>query len=123
MSFDKGISNIKEIAGTDGIHAVEAIQDLHPDIHKYVVQFGFGEIYSRSELDRKQQEMITITCLITLGDTADQLRFHFKAALNIGITPQEIFGIVIHCIPYVGFPRVLNALQIAKEVIDEASKL
>ncbi|NBI30252.1 carboxymuconolactone decarboxylase family protein [Chengkuizengella marina] len=121
MSFDKGISNIKEIAGADGIHAVEAIQDLHPDIHKYIVQFGFGEIYSRSELDRKQQEMITISCLITLGDTANQLRFHFKAALNIGITPQELFGIVIHCIPYAGFPRVLNALQIAKEIIDEAN--
>ena len=55
---------------------------------------------------------------MTQGDTKQQLMVHIHGSLNVGITEEEIIEIFTHCIPYVGFPRVLNAITSAKEVFD-----
>ncbi len=67
----------------------------------------------------KQREMITITTLLTQGDTVSQLRIHIQAALNVGMTRDEIVETMIHCLSYVGFPKVLNAIAIAKEIFNQ----
>lgn len=67
----------------------------------------------------KQREMITITTLLTQGDTSSQLRIHIQGALNVGMTRDEIIETFVHCLPYVGFPRVLNAISVAKEVFNK----
>ena len=63
--------------------------------------------------------MITITSLLTSGGCEPQLEVHINGALNVGIAPEKVIEIFIQCIPYVGFPRVLNAVFAAKRVFAE----
>ena len=71
------------------------------------------------EFSIKQREMITITSLLTQGGCENQLRVHIQASLNVGLTQEEIIETFIHCVPYVGFPRVLNAIFVAKEIFTD----
>lgn len=60
--------------------------------------------------------MITIASLLTAGGCEAQLRVHINGSLNVGLSPEKIIEVFIQCIPYVGFPRVLNAVAVAREV-------
>jgi 4-carboxymuconolactone decarboxylase len=103
----------KEVASVDKL--VNEFKELAPDLEGYIVEFAFGEIYTREGLTNKQRTLATISSLATLG-TEPQLELHINTGLTIGLTPKEIVGTVVHLIPYVGFPRVLNALKVVKRV-------
>lgn len=94
------------------------LMDLDPELEKYIVEFAFGDIYAREELSDERKTLITISSLVTQG-LEPQLRLHINIALTIGLTPKEIIGAIIHLLPYTGFPRVLNALNVAKEIFEE----
>jgi 4-carboxymuconolactone decarboxylase len=94
------------------------LSELAPDLDNFIVEFAFGEIYSREGLTNHQRTLVTISSLVTLG-TEPQLALHTNVGLNIGLTPKEIVGTVVHLIPYAGFPRVLNALRVVKKVFDQ----
>ena len=119
--YQRGLDIMNEITLTDnkeiGTHAdiVAAFKDLAPDLENYIVEFAFGDIYSREGLTKQQQTMATIASLVTLG-TEPQLELHINVGITIGLTPKEIVGTIVHLIPYTGFPRVLNALKIVKKV-------
>ncbi|MEH7252732.1 carboxymuconolactone decarboxylase family protein [Neobacillus niacini] len=119
--YQRGLDIMNEITLTDnkeiGTHAdiVAAFKELAPDLESFIVEFAFGDIYSREGLTKQQQTMVTIASLVTLG-TEPQLELHINTGLTIGLTPKEIVGTIVHLIPYTGFPRVLNALKIAKKV-------
>jgi len=117
--YNTGIENLKRIDGEAGDAVIESLAGLSEDVGKYILEFAFGDIYDRDVLDLKQREMITITSLLSQGDTAPQLVVHINGSLNVGLTPEEIIETFIQCIPYVGFPRVLNAVFVAKKVFAE----
>ncbi len=73
---------------------------------------------NRDALNMQQREMITLTTLVTQGDTASQLRVHIQGAINVGLSQEEIVEIFVQCLPYVGFPKVLNAVSVAKEIFN-----
>lgn len=87
-----------------------------------MLKFAFGTIYERGVLNFKDRELITITSLLTQGGCENQLRVHIQASLNVGLTQEEIIETFIHYAPYVGFPRVLNAIFVAKEILLTESK-
>src|SRR5690606_262722 len=93
-------------------------KELDPELPDYIVSFAFGDIYSRTALTQQEQTMVTISTLVALG-TEPQLKLHINVGFNVGLTREKIIGALIHCIPYVGFPRVLNALTLVKEVMAE----
>ena len=82
--------------------------------------FAFGEIYQRPQLDVRQRELVTLAALAAQGGCENQLRVHIHASLNVGLTRDEIVEAFIQCIPYLGFPKVLNAVFVAKEVFAAA---
>ena len=93
--------------------------NLHPlasDAGKYVIEFAYGDIWSREGLDLKTKAMITISCLATMGGTEPQLKSHIAGALKCGATQQEIIEVLYQIIPYAGLPRALNAMNVAKDV-------
>ncbi|GGW45370.1 carboxymuconolactone decarboxylase family protein [Arenibacter certesii] len=96
----------------------ESLMDLDPELENYIVEFAFGDIYSREGLSHEKKTLITISSLVTQG-LEPQLRLHINTGLTIGITPKEIVDAIIHLLPYAGFPRVLNALNVAKAVFVE----
>lgn len=111
-----GKETLAKVDGDSAEQVMNALKDVAPDVGKYIFEFAFSDIYNRPGLDLKQREIITITSLLTQGDTAAQLQVHINGALNVGLTKQEVIETFIHCIPYVGFPKVLNAINVAKEV-------
>ncbi len=121
--FETGMEQLKKIDGIGGENVIKSLEDIAPDVGRFIIEFAFGEIYPRENLSLPEREMITITSLLTLGGCKSQLEVHINGALNVGISPQKIVETFIQCIPYVGFPRVLNAITVAKSVFSERKNL
>lgn len=117
--YDRGWIKLMEVDGQGGERVVESLQGIAPDLARYVVEFGFGDIYSRDGLSLPQRQLVTLASLTTLGGCEPQLEVHINAALNVGLTPNEIVEAIMQCIPYTGFPRVLNAVFVAKRVFQD----
>lgn len=117
--YEQGWAKLMEVDGEGGRRVIESLRDIAPDLGRYVIEFAFGDIYSRPGLDPKQRQLITIASLTTQGGCEPQLVVHLNAALNVGLTPSEIVEAIVHCAPYTGFPRVLNAIFAAKRVFEE----
>lgn len=96
-------------------------KDIAPDLEKIVVEFAFGDIYGREDIDNKQKVIATISSLVAQG--LPQIGMHIETGLNVGLTPKEIVGVIMHLIPYVGFPKALSALKVAQEVFREKELL
>jgi 4-carboxymuconolactone decarboxylase len=108
-----------EVDSEAGKKVIESLRDVAPDLGRYVVEFTFGEIYQRPALDLRQRQLVTISALTTLGGAESQLEVHVNAGLNVGLTAAEVVEAIIQCVPYTGFPRVLNAIFTAKRVFEE----
>src|SRR5262245_41909534 len=117
--FQRGWERLMEIGAEGGERVIESLRDVAPDLGRYVVEFAFGEIYQRPTLDLRQRQLVTIAALTTLGDTEPQLEVHVNAGLNVGLSAREIVEAMLQSIPYTGFPRVLNAVVVAKRVFAE----
>jgi 4-carboxymuconolactone decarboxylase len=92
--------------------------EFAPDFLTYLTEFAFGTIYAR-EGDLRQRELVAISSLITMGDCERQLETHVHGAFNVGLTQAEVVEAVMTLIPYVGFPKALNALAVVKRVVDK----
>lgn len=117
--FAQGIEQLKKIDGAGGENVINSLENIAPDVGKYIIEFAFGDIYLRKELNLQEKEMITITSLLTAGGCEPQLAVHINGSLNVGITPEKIIATFIQCIPYTGFPKVLNAIFVAKKIFAE----
>ncbi len=120
--YDVGFNKFKNIYGELCIRVLENVNETSPDMMKYIVEFAFGELYSRKGLDIKSREIVFISSLLPLGKAISQLKSHIHGALNIGCTRGEILEIVIQILLYSGFPNAINGLQIVKEVFEERDK-
>lgn len=89
-----------------------------PDLSRIVVDFAFGEIYSRPGLDLRHRYFVTLASLVTLGAEAE-LRTHIGLALNVGLTTEEIVETILHAMVYAGFPRGVTAMGVARSVFVE----
>ena len=117
--FEQGIEQLRKIDGVGGENIIKSLEDIAPDVGKYIIEFAFGDIYPRKELSLQEREMITITGLLTAGGCEPQLEVHINGSLNVGIAPEKIIETFIQCIPYTGFPKVLNAIFVAKKIFAE----
>lgn len=115
--YQKGLDKIKEFSPDGHMDIGEGFKDIAPDLTKYVVEFAFGDIYARPGIDNKQKVLTTITALVAQGKP--QIEMHIHSGLNVGLKAEEIVGCIVHLIPYVGFPSVLNALKVAQKVFAE----
>ena len=114
--FELGAAMLREVDGDGGEAVMKALEDVAPDLGTYIIEFAFGDIYRRQGLSLQERELATIVSLLTAGGCEPQLRVHINGALNVGIPPEKIVEIFLQCVPYVGFPRVLNAVFTAKDV-------
>lgn len=117
--YARGEDRLREVDGERGIEVIESLNDVAPDLGRYIVEFAFGDVYARPGLDLRQRQLVTLGGLIALGDTAPQQNVHFNAALNVGLSPRQVIETVIQAVPYTGFPRVLNAVGVVREVFKE----
>ena len=117
--YIRGLEKLKEIDGHAGERVLDALKDIAPDLGRYVIEFGFGDIYSRGILSLKEREIATVAALVALGNAQPQLKVHIHGALNVGCTRQEVVEIMIQMAAYAGFPAALNGIFAAKEIFAE----
>ncbi|MDQ2655799.1 MAG: carboxymuconolactone decarboxylase family protein, partial [Bacteroidota bacterium] len=86
---------------------------------RFIIEFPYGDVYSRPGLDMKAREIATVAALTAMGTGKPQLKTHIRASLNVGLTETEIKECIIQMLLYAGFPASLNALDAAKEVFAE----
>lgn len=80
-------------------------------INYYLSENCFGDYYTRKVLDLKQRELITFTAIITLGCCDPQAKAHVNGNLGVGNTRQDLINAVTIALPYIGYPRTLNAIS------------
>ncbi|QBY00920.1 carboxymuconolactone decarboxylase family protein [Rhodophyticola sp. CCM32] len=117
--FERGSRALARIDGAGGETVVNALADIAPDFARYLVEFPFGDIYSRPELGLRDREIATIAALAAMGNAAPQLKIHIEAGLNVGLSRVEIVEVMMQMAVYAGFPAALNGLFAAKEVFAE----
>lgn len=86
--YSRGWNKLNEIDGEVGQQVIESLEAIAPDFARYLIEFPFGDIYSRPGLDLKSREIATVAALTALGNAQPQLRVHLQAALNVGCTQQ-----------------------------------
>ncbi len=121
--FTQGMEQLRTIDGKGGENVIKSLEDIAPDLGKFIVEFAFGDIYTREGLTTEEREMITLSSLLTAGGCEPQLEVHINGALNVGISPKKVIETFLQCIPYTGFPKVLNAVSVAKKVFTERELL
>ena len=114
--FDRGLRALAEIDGRGGQKVIDALAEIAPDFGRYLIEFPFGDIYSRQGLDLRSREVATIAALTALGNAAPQLKVHIQAGLNVGLSRDEIVETIMQMAVYAGFPAALNGLFAATEV-------
>jgi len=121
--YERGLQRLKEVDDIAGEKVIDSLADISPDLGRYVIEFGFGEIYSRPGLSLQQRELATVAALTAMGTAQPQLKVHLAAALNVGLSRQEITETIMQMALYAGFPAALNGMFAAKEVFAEHDRL
>lgn len=103
--LEKGVQAQAEIFGE---HMKEAWKTGH--INRWLADNCFGDYYTRTGLDLKQRELITFCFLAAQGGCEPQLIAHSKGNMNLGNDKEFLIRVVSQCLPYIGYPRSLNAI-------------
>ena len=117
--YRRGLQKLEEIDGTAAQAVIDRLKDIAPDMARYMVEFPFGDVYSREGLSLREREMATVSALTALGNAQPQLKWHIHAALNVGCTRSQIVELLIQMSVYAGFPAALNGIYAAQEVFAE----
>ena len=100
----------------------ETGRDTNGQVNKWLVDNCFGDYYTRGGLDYKQREMITFCFLAAQGGCEPQLTSHAAANMRVGNGREFLIQIVSQCLPYIGYPRSLNALRCVNDAAKAQAK-
>jgi len=117
--YEKGLALQKSIFGEmiDKLYKESPQNQIH--IQKYLSANCFGDYQTRKGLDIKTRELLTFSMLIALGGCEPQLKGHIQGNVNVGNDKEVLLSVITQLLPYVGYPRTLNALRCVNEVIPE----
>ena len=117
--YERGLAKLREVDGDGGVGVIEGLRDIAPDLGRYIVEFAFGDVYSRPGLDLRAREIATVAALTALGNARPQLKVHIEAALHVGCTRAEVIEVIVQMAIYAGFPAAVNGIAAAREVFAE----
>jgi len=117
--YEKGLELQKAIFGEmiDKMYKDSPANQIH--IQKYLSANCFGDYYTRRGLDIKTRELLTFAIILSLGGCEPQLKGHIQDNVNVGNDKQTLLSTITQLLPYVGYPRTLNALRCLNEIIPE----
>jgi 4-carboxymuconolactone decarboxylase len=119
--FDNGLALQKQIFGgmIERMY-LEAPED-QKHIQRHLSANCFGDYYTRTGLDVKTRELLTFSMLISMGGTEPQIKGHVLGNVNVGNGKGTLITVITHLLPFIGYPRALNALRCINEVLCEPS--
>jgi 4-carboxymuconolactone decarboxylase len=114
---EKGLAVQKKIIGSDAVEKlyVSAPAD-EQHIQRYLSANCFGDHYTRTGIDVPTRELLTFSMLVALGGCEPQVRGHVAANLHVGNDRARLLDVLTQLLPFIGYPRTLNALRVVDEV-------
>jgi 4-carboxymuconolactone decarboxylase len=117
--YEQGMKVRREVLGDEHVdRAIERTTPFTADFQELITRYAWGEIWARPELDRRTRSCITLATLVALG-REEELAMHVRAALRIGLTPDEIKEVLLHSAIYCGVPAANGAFAVAQRILDE----
>lgn len=117
--YETGRRTLEQITGTSGTQVIQSLQDIAPDLADWIIEFAYGDVFSRPGLDLRSRELVTVAALTAMGNATPQLKVHINGALNVGCKPEEIVEAILQMSVYAGFPASINGINAAREVFQE----
>lgn len=117
--YTRGQEALARIHGHIGEGVMNELSNIAPDFARFIIEFPYGDIYSREGLSPKERQIATIASLVTLGNAPTELKAHIQGAVNVGCSQAEIVEVIMQMAVYAGFPAAVNALLVAKDVFAE----
>ncbi|HSW71641.1 MAG TPA: carboxymuconolactone decarboxylase family protein [Gammaproteobacteria bacterium] len=114
-----GKQRIREIIGEKSESIIKMFEAISPDFANYVLDFGYGDLYSRKGFSDKHRELAAVACLIGQGNTGLPLKAHLSGMLNVGWKKEEIIELLIFLVGYSGFPACVEAITTFKQITEE----
>ena len=114
---EKGLAVQKQIIGGDVVeklYASASEDQLH--FQRYLSAHCFGDHYTRTGIDVPTRELLTLSMLVSLGGCDAQAKGHVAANLNVGNSRARLIDVLTQLLPFIGYPRTLNALRVVDEV-------
>lgn len=93
---------------------IKNLDGFHAEATELLLGFAFTDVVAREGIVLKTREMLTVAMLAAMGTAPGQLEFHMRAALNTGVSREEIVEIVLQVAVYAGIPAAMNAITAAK---------
>ena len=117
--FDIGWAQLQRLDATAADQVMESLEEIAPDMARFIVEFAYGDVFSRPGLNAQSRQIATIAALAALGNAEAQLKFHIGAGLNIGITAEQVIEVSYLVTVFTGFPAGINAINAARQVFKE----
>ncbi len=117
--YQKGLQTRREVLGKEHVDRVQAnLSEFNAAFQEFITRYARGEIWERAGLTRRERSLVTLAMLVALN-REPEFRMHVRAALNNGVTTEEIREVLIHAGIYCGLPAANAAIQAAEQVIEE----
>ena len=117
--FARGSRALAAIDGAAGAAVIDSLRDIAPDLGRFIIEFGFGDLFSRPVPEPVTREIITVAAFTALGHCLPQLRVHAHGLLNVGGRRDMLVETILQMAAYAGFPAALNGMAVAREVLAE----
>lgn len=114
--YDKGLEKQVQYFGPHMANGLKTCPPLRRNITRWLSDNCFGDYYTRGSLSDAEREMITFCFILAQGGCENQLRAHTAANFGVGNGQEKLYQVVEQCVPYIGYPRTLNALAIVDEM-------
>ena len=115
----KGMQTRREVLGQEHVDRAQAnLSEFNAPFQEFITRYAWGEIWERAGLTRRERSLITLAMLVALN-REPEFRMHVRAALNNGVTTEEIREVLIHAGIYCGLPAANAAIQAAEQVLKE----
>jgi 4-carboxymuconolactone decarboxylase len=117
--YHQGLETRREVLGKEHVDRAQVnLSEFNAPFQEFITRYAWGEIWERAGLTRRERSLITLAMLVALNQEPE-LRMHIRAALNNGVTTEEIREVLIHAGIYCGLPAANAAIQAAEQVIKE----
>ena len=117
--YHQGLQTRREVLGQEHVDRAQAnLSEFNAPFQEFITRYAWGEIWERAGLTRRERSLITLAMLVALN-REPEFRMHIRAALNNGVTIEEIREVLIHAGIYCGLPAANAAIQAAEQVIKE----
>jgi len=112
--YERGRQKMLEVHGERSLRAIESLGDLG----RFILEFAYGEVYSRPGLSLRDRQIATVAVLVALGRSS-QLPVHLRSSLKAGLTADELREIILQVATLAGFPPAMNAMSTLKTILTD----